>query len=80
MINITEGIDKVLKDIKVDWEKNNKWIVFPNQYKFDQLFEFDQNDLCLHNQCSECHGTGIKSDGGCCFHNLSCSCKRCSPR
>jgi len=34
---------------------------------------------CLHDQCSECHGTGIKLDGSPCIHYISCSCPKCSP-
>lgn len=34
---------------------------------------------CLHNQCNQCHGTGIKLDGSKCIHYLSCPCPKCSP-
>ncbi len=34
---------------------------------------------CLHDACTECHGTGIKAYGGHCVHMISCSCPRCSP-
>ena len=34
---------------------------------------------CLHDGCSECHGTGIKKDGSGCIHSLSCPCPRCNP-
>ena len=33
---------------------------------------------CLHDECSECHGTGIKLNGGVCFHFISCSCPKCT--
>jgi hypothetical protein len=33
---------------------------------------------CLHNGCSECHGTGIRSDGTGCIHMISCPCPKCS--
>lgn len=35
---------------------------------------------CMHDQCPECLGTGIKKNGGMCVHMLSCSCPKCSPR
>ena len=42
-----------------------------------------QNDAnwrpCLHDQCLECHGTGIKRDGSMCVHGISCPCPKCSP-
>ena len=34
---------------------------------------------CLHDQCQECHGTGIKINGGMCVHYISCQCPKCSP-
>jgi len=34
---------------------------------------------CLHDQCIECGGTGLKKGGGFCVHHLSCSCPKCSP-
>lgn len=35
---------------------------------------------CLHELCSDCHGTGQKRDGSICIHALSCPCPRCTPR
>lgn len=35
---------------------------------------------CLHDQCPECVGTGLKRDGSACIHGISCPCPRCSPR
>ena len=35
---------------------------------------------CHHDMCGSCHGTGVKIDGSRCWHMLSCSCPRCSPR
>ena len=34
---------------------------------------------CMHDTCSSCHGTGIKTDGTSCVHYISCPCKRCNP-
>jgi hypothetical protein len=33
---------------------------------------------CLHDQCTQCHGTGIKQDGFFCVHSISCSCPKCT--
>lgn len=41
----------------------------------DQSREVD----CLHNQCTECVGTGIRKDGTKCLHMISCPCSRCTP-
>lgn len=35
---------------------------------------------CLHNACTQCHGTGVKLDGSACIHMISCPCPKCSPR
>jgi len=35
---------------------------------------------CLHDQCPECHGTGIRVGGGICVHGISCPCPKCSAR
>ena len=34
---------------------------------------------CMHDGCSQCHGTGIKTDGSSCIHMISCPCPKCSP-
>lgn len=34
---------------------------------------------CMHDQCTECHGTGVKRTGGVCVHMISCPCPKCSP-
>lgn len=42
-----------------------------------------QNDMnwtpCAHDQCSSCHGTGVRHDGSSCVHAISCPCPKCSP-
>lgn len=34
---------------------------------------------CIHDACTQCHGTGLKSDGSYCIHGVSCPCPKCSP-
>jgi len=34
---------------------------------------------CLHNNCTQCHGTGVKKNGQPCHHMISCPCDICSP-
>lgn len=34
---------------------------------------------CMHDQCQECHGTGIKQNGATCIHMISCGCPKCTP-
>jgi len=33
---------------------------------------------CMHDQCTSCHGTGIKHDGSMCVHCISCPCPKCT--
>lgn len=33
---------------------------------------------CLHDDCTECHGTGVKLNGSRCIHMISCYCPKCS--
>lgn len=33
---------------------------------------------CMHDQCTECHGTGVTSRGTHCVHYISCTCPKCS--
>lgn len=35
---------------------------------------------CLHDQCENCVGTGVKLDGQKCIHYISCPCPKCTPR
>lgn len=43
----------------------------------------NNNDInwrpCLHDQCPDCVGTGVKKDGNPCIHGISCPCPKCSP-
>lgn len=42
-------------------------------------FNFNTWKPCLHDSCPDCHGTGIKVNGGICWHALSCDCPKCRP-
>lgn len=33
---------------------------------------------CMHDECTQCHGTGIKVTGGACIHGIACPCPKCS--
>ncbi len=34
---------------------------------------------CMHDSCPQCVGTGVRSDGSMCVHNISCPCPKCTP-
>jgi hypothetical protein len=34
---------------------------------------------CAHDQCQQCHGTGVKLNGEVCVHMLACRCPKCQP-
>ena len=48
---------------------------------FKKIFENREDNWkpCAHEQCPQCHGTGIKVDGSPCIHYISCSCPKCRP-
>jgi excinuclease UvrABC ATPase subunit len=48
--------------------------VIKNGYKDGEKIE----QHCLHDDCSECNGTGRKQDGSMCIHHISCPCPRCT--
>ena len=35
---------------------------------------------CMHEQCPDCVGTGIKKDGSVCIHGIACPCPKCTPQ
>lgn len=45
-----------------------------------KLNEPKPKEICLHDICTECHGTGRKSNGTPCVHMISCTCSKCSPK
>lgn len=59
------------------WTSNNTSDEPPSYNTWDIVYD---EDTCMHDSCPECRGTGIKRFGGFCVHNLSCNCKKCSPR
>jgi hypothetical protein len=40
---------------------------------------FNNWQPCMHDNCPECIGTGIKHDGSMCIHMISCPCPKCTP-
>lgn len=48
-----------------------------------KIFNKEVNDVdlrpCLHDQCTECDGTGKKKNGQTCIHYISCPCPKCTP-
>ena len=62
-----------------DHHQNEVFQVYQDYLKLLGTIQ-QQNDSCLHNGCSECHGTGRKENGQMCVHMISCPCPRCTPR
>ena len=66
------------KDYRDNYEKD---LEKRQQDHLDRVYR--RNDIhwkpCLHDGCSQCHGTGIKLDGSMCVHMLSCPCPKCTP-
>jgi hypothetical protein len=59
----------VKKEIKVQ----------PRAWAKDFLESYPKSP-CMHDNCSQCHGTGKKDNGEICVHMISCPCPKCSPR
>jgi len=59
---------------KINEEQLRTW---PN---WMQKEEKDTDTPCLHDSCSQCHGTGKKQDGTICIHHISCPCPKCTIR
>ena len=32
---------------------------------------------CAHDQCTNCHGTGLDAFGSMCIHSIACDCPKC---
>ena len=57
------------------------WIDVSNTYPYLLGVDFSKEvDSCLHKNCPECHGSGVKLNGEICIHMISCPCPRCTPR
>lgn len=67
-----KAFEKAIKEAE-EATKISKWVV----YQPISITPTPSN--CLHDSCPECHGTGIKSNGGACVHFISCPCPKCSP-
>lgn len=76
MLSTQEGTNKLINMIK---EERNM-----NKIKLDHLEKVRKNRIqnekkCLHDNCAECKGTGLKLNGQPCIHMISCPCAKCSP-
>lgn len=50
--------------------------------KFDKIENkelLQKERKCLHNECPDCEGSGIKQNGTTCMHMISCPCSKCNP-
>ena len=67
-------VDSVRRQYEEDLLRRQKQHIDNLQSKLNQNWR-----PCLHDSCPSCIGTGIKSDGSMCVHNISCPCPKCSP-
>ena len=71
-----------IPEYKPGWLDKQKKI---NEKQIETWPTWMQPDLgdekpCLHDGCSQCHGTGKKQDGTICIHHISCPCPKCTLR
>lgn len=54
---------------------------FPEYKTFNTPYRsVEHKQVCLHEQCASCKGTGKRIDGnGYCVHHISCPCPKCTP-
>lgn len=66
---------KISKKIRtVPWG----WSGYEPTFKYEYERTVSRSD-CMHQSCTQCHGSGRKGDGTSCIHMISCPCKICSP-
>lgn len=69
-------MDKLIKEIKKR-EKENK-IPILHRAPYTKVIPNKPSSPCLHDNCPQCHGTGIGLIGTC-IHMVSCPCPKCTP-
>ena len=62
-----EDYNKLEKGLKKFLSEENKCTTLNSNVKSD----------CMHDNCPNCHGTGINKLGGMCVHGISCPCSKC---
>ena len=81
VIHVDLNREQYEEDLKRRQEEHLKRIRENQQQEFGKPYENPYQppwQPCLHDGCSQCHGTGLKFDGTVCIHNLSCTCPKCS--
>lgn len=65
----------------IDWKEYERQLVERQQQHLENVQGTKEGNWqpCMHDQCTDCHGTGIKSNGGICIHGISCPCPKCTP-
>ena len=69
-------------DVHDSWNQKNQLDYFKELKKLREMHPLKTIKApsdCLHNQCTICHGTGLKEDGSTCLHGISCPCPKCNP-
>lgn len=76
-----EELDEIFDGLKKEFE-DCEFITYPKiDLDFIELYpEVKTPSNCLHDNCSECHGSGRKSTGEACIHFISCPCPKCTPQ
>lgn len=71
----------VFGEILSDREIHERELAERQRRHLENVFRQNDNSWrpCMHDQCTQCHGTGVKYDGSPCIHYLSCPCPKCTP-
>lgn len=49
------------------------------QEKLKNDFRKLDTQKCLHENCPQCHGSGVQFNNTPCIHMISCPCPKCTP-
>lgn len=70
---------KKLLNIDEVYLKNPSWLPYMPQIVYENTNKYSKASNCMHDNCPECNGSGVKKTGGACIHSISCPCPKCTP-
>lgn len=80
-MSIIDEVDEIAEVYFVDREQYERDLKERQRKHLEQVRSSTTQQWrpCMHDECSECYGTGVTRNGGSCVHGISCTCPKCSP-